>query len=155
MTILKDENSKLISTRTVTSWRVCIDYRILNKATGKDHFLLPFIDQMLDRLAGHKYCCFLDRYSGYNQIAIAFEDQEKTTFTFPYGTFAFRRMPFGLYNAPATFQRCMMATFSNMAEAIMEIFMDDFSVFRSSFDNCLHNLSLVLQRCQDTNLVLN
>ena len=127
----------------------------LNTATRKDHFPLPFIDQMLDRLAGHEYYCFLDGYSGYNQIAIAPEDQEKTTFTCPYGTFAFRRMPFGLCNAPATFQRCMMAIFSDMVERIIEVFMDDFSVFGSSFDHCLNNLSKVLERCVETNLVLN
>ncbi|XP_073051231.1 uncharacterized protein [Primulina eburnea] len=155
MTVVKNENDELISTRTVTGWRVCIDYRKLNNATRKDHFPLPFIDQMLDRLAGYCHYCFLDGYSGYNQIAIAPEDQEKTTFTCPYGTFAFRRMPFGLCNAPATFQRCMMAIFADMVEDIMEVFMDDFSVFGSSFDHCLHNLSLVLQRCQEKNLVLN
>ncbi|XP_056161225.1 uncharacterized protein LOC130135637 [Syzygium oleosum] len=81
--------------------------------------------------------------------------QEKTTFTCPYGTFAYRRMPFGLCNAPATFQRCMMAIFSDMMEKYIEIFMDDFSVFGSSFDSCLNNLALVLQRCEETNLVLN
>nr|XP_027060713.1 uncharacterized protein LOC113687258 [Coffea arabica] len=93
--------------------------------------------------------------AGYNQIAITPEDQEKTTFTCPYGTFAFRRMPFGLCNAPATFQRCMMAIFSDYIEKIMEIFMDDFSVYGSSFDQCLHNLELILQRCEEANLVLN
>ncbi|CAL9005416.1 unnamed protein product, partial [Prunus brigantina] len=66
--------------------------------------------------AGHSHYCFLDGYSGYNQIAIAPEDQEKTTFTCPFGTFAYRRMPFGLCNAPATFQRCMMSVFSDMVE---------------------------------------
>ena len=121
-----------------------MDYRKLNKATRKDHFPLPFIDQMLDRLAGYSYYCFLDGYLWYNQIAIAPEDQEKTTFTCPYRTFAFRRMPFGLCNAPVTFQRCMMAIFSDMVEDIMEIFMDDFSIFSTSFDHCLHNLALVL-----------
>ena len=110
---------------------------------------------MLDRLAGYEYYCFLDGYSGYNQIAIAPEDQEKTTFTCPYGTFAFRRMPFGLCNAPGTFQRCMMAIFSDMVEKTIEIFMDDFSVMGSSFDNCLENLRVVLTRCEETNLVLN
>ncbi|XP_075500158.1 uncharacterized protein LOC142538744 [Primulina tabacum] len=93
--------------------------------------------QMLDRVGGYHYYCFLDGYSGYNQIVIAPEDQEKTTFTCPYGTFAFRRMPFRLCNAPATFQRCMMPIFSDMVEEIMEVFMDDISVFGSSFDHCL------------------
>ena len=134
---------------------MCIDYRKLNTATRKDHYPLPFIDQMLDRLAWHSHYCFLDGYSGYNQIAIALEKQEKTTFTGPYGTFAFRRMPFGLCNAPATFQRCMVSMFSNLVEEVMEIFMDDFSIYGSSFENCLENLETVLQRCQDKNLALN
>ncbi|XP_062108151.1 uncharacterized protein LOC133819026 [Humulus lupulus] len=134
MTVVKNESNELIPTRTVTGWRICIDYWKLNKATRKDHFPLPFIDKMLDRLAGHNYYCFLDGYSGYHQILIAPEDQEKTMFTCPYCTFAFRRMPFGLCNVPATFQRCMMAIFSDMVEKEIEIFMDDFSVYGSSFD---------------------
>ena len=134
---------------------MCIDYKKLNTATRNDHFPLPFIDQMLDRLAGHPHFCFLDGYSRYNQIAIAPEDQEKTTFTCPFGTFAFRRMPFGLCNAPGTFQRCMMSIFSDLAEEVMEIFMDDFIVYGSSFEQCLHNLGTVLQRCKDKNLALN
>ena len=154
-TVIRTENNILVPSRTVTGWRICIDYRKLNKATRKDHFPLPFLDQMLDRLAGYEYYCFLDGYSGYNQITIAPEDQEKTTFTCPYGTFAFRRMPFGLCNAPGTFQRCMMAIFSDMVEKTIEIFMDDFSVMGNSFDNCLENLRAVLARCEETNLVLN
>ena len=154
-TVIRNERNELISTRTVTGWRVCIDYRKLNTATKKDHFPLPFIDHMLDRLVGHPHLCFLDGYSGYNQISIALEDQEKTTFTCPYGTFAFRRIPFGLCNAPATFQRCMMSMFSNLVEEVMEIFMDDFIVYGSSFEHCLQNLGTVLHRCQDKNLALN
>ena len=84
-----NEKNELLPTRTVTGWRICIDYRRLNKVTRKDHFPLPFIDQMLDRLAGNDYFCFLDGYSRYNHITITPEDQEKTTFTCPYGTFAF------------------------------------------------------------------
>ena len=110
---------------------------------------------MLNRLAGQEYYCFLDGYSGYNQISIALEDQVKITFTCPYGIFALQRMPFGLCNAPATFQRCMMAIFSNMVKQIIEVFMDEFSVFGKSFEECLHNLALVLQHCEETNLVLN
>ncbi|GJS92871.1 reverse transcriptase domain-containing protein [Tanacetum coccineum] len=82
-------------------------------------------------------------------------DQEKTTFTCPFGTYAYKRMPFGLCNAPATFQRCMLAIFHDMIEESVEVFMDDFSVFGNSFDNCLKNLDKMLQRCKDANLVLN
>ncbi|GJU56236.1 reverse transcriptase domain-containing protein [Tanacetum coccineum] len=136
-TIVENDENELIPTRLVTGWRVCIDYRKLNEATRKDHFPLPFMDQMLERLAGNEYYCFLDGFSGYFQIPIDPHDQEKTTFTCPYGTFAYRRMPFGLCNAPGTFQRCMMAIFHDMIEKMMEVFMDDFSVFGNSFENCL------------------
>ena len=155
ITLIRNEKNELIPTRTVTGWRVCIDYRKLNTGTRKYHYPLHFIDQMLDRLVGHSHYCFLDGYSGYNQIAIAPEDQEKTTFTCPYGTFAFRRMPFGLCNALATFRRCMMSIFSNLIEEIMEIFMDDFSIFGSSFKDCLKNLAIVLPRCKEKNSSLN
>ncbi|GJY52780.1 reverse transcriptase domain-containing protein [Tanacetum coccineum] len=81
-------------------------------------------------------------------------DQEKTTFTCPFRTYAYRRMPFGLCNAPATFQRCMLVIFHDMIKESIEVFMDDFSVFRNSFDNCLKNIDKMLQRCKDANLVL-
>ncbi|GKA13091.1 putative nucleotidyltransferase, ribonuclease H [Tanacetum coccineum] len=92
---------------------------------------------------------------GFFQILITPEDQEKTTFTCPYGTFAYRRMPFRLCNAPASFQRCMMAIFHDMVEDFMVVFMDDFLVFGNFFDQCLNNLDKMLGRCEDTNLVLN
>ncbi|GJV64423.1 reverse transcriptase domain-containing protein [Tanacetum coccineum] len=155
MTVVKNDENDLIPTRLVTGWRVCIDYRKLNEATRKDHFPLPFMDQMLERLAGNQFYCFLDGFSGYFQIPIDPKDQEKTTFTCPYGTFAYRRMPFGLCNAPGTFQRCMMAIFHDMIEKTMEVFMDDFSVFGDSFSTCLTHLDKMLKRCEDTNLVLN
>ena len=154
-TVIRNEKNELIPTRTVTGWRVCVDYKKLNTATRMNHYHLPFINQMLDRLAKHSHYCFLDGYSGYNQIAITPEDKEKSTFTCPYGTSAFRRMPFGLCNASATFQRCMMSIFFDLVEEVMEIFMDDFSVYGSSFEDCLKNLETILQRCQDKNLALN
>ncbi|KAL4351851.1 hypothetical protein GQ457_06G014510 [Hibiscus cannabinus] len=129
ITVVTNDENELLPTRTVTGWRICMDYRKLNKATKKDHFPLPFIDQMLDRLAGKEFYCFLDGYSG--------------------------RMPFGLCNAPATFQRCMLAIFSDMVEEFFEVFMDDFSVSGETFDSCLGNLAKVLKRCEEADLVLN
>nr|GFA95853.1 reverse transcriptase domain-containing protein [Tanacetum cinerariifolium] len=139
----------------INGWRVCIDYRKLNEATRKDHFPLPFMDQMLERQAGNEYYCFLDGFSGYFQILIDKKDQKKTTFTCPYGTFTYKRMPFGLCNALGTFQRCMMAIFHDMIEKTMEVFMDYFSVFGNSFSTCLTNLENMLKRCEDTKLALN
>ena len=110
--VVKNDSGDEVATRPVTGWRICIDYRKLNAATSKDHFPLPFIDQIVEKLAGQKY-----------------------VFTCPYGTFAFRRMPFGLCNAPATFQRCMMSIFSDMVGESLEVFMDDFSIFGSTLKN--------------------
>ena len=84
VTTVKNEKGEELSTRLTTSWRVCVDYRRLNEVTRKDHFPLPFIDQLLERVSGYPYYCFLDGYSGYFQIEIAPEDQEKTTFTCPF-----------------------------------------------------------------------
>nr|GEW26087.1 DNA-directed DNA polymerase [Tanacetum cinerariifolium] len=125
-TVVENEENELIPTRLVMGWSVCIDYRKLNDATRKDHFPLPFMDQMLERLAGNEYYCFLDGFSGYFQTLIDTQDQENTTFMCIYGTFAYRRMPFGLCNAPGTFQR-----------------------------TCLSHLDKMLKRCKDTNLCLN
>nr|GEX77908.1 reverse transcriptase domain-containing protein [Tanacetum cinerariifolium] len=129
-TVVENEENELIPTRLVTGW------------------------WMLERLAGNEFYGFLDGFSGYFQIPINPRDLEKTTFTCPYGTFAYRRKPFGLCNAPGTFQRCMLAIFHDMVEKTMEVFMDDFSVFRNSFE-CLSRLDKMLQRCEDTNLCLN
>ncbi|XP_073033722.1 uncharacterized protein [Primulina eburnea] len=155
ITVVRNQNGELVPTRVQNGWRMVIDFRKLNLATRKDHFPLPFIDQTLERLAGKTYFCFLDGFSGYYQIVIAQEDQEKTTFTCPFGTFAYRRMPFGLCNAPGTFQRCMLSIFSEYIENCIEVFMDDFTVYGDSFDNCLSHLSKILKRCMETNLVLN
>ena len=155
VTTVKNEKGEELSTRLTTGWRVCIDYRRLNEVTRKDHFPLPFIDQLLERVSGHPLYCFLDGYSRYFQIEIALEDQEKTTFTCPFDTYAYRRMPFGLCNASTTFQRCMLSMFSDMVERIMEVYMDDITVYGGNFEECLTNLEAILQRCIEKNLVLN
>ncbi|GKF04838.1 reverse transcriptase domain-containing protein [Tanacetum coccineum] len=160
MTVVTNDENELVPTRLVTGWRVCIDYRKLNEATRKDHFPLSFMDQMLERLAGNEYYCFLDGFLGYFQIPIDPKDQEKTTFTCPYGMFAYRRMPsrrmpFGLCNAPGTFQRCMMAIIHDMIKKRIEVTMDDFSVFGNSFGNFLSRVDKMLQRFENTNLCLN
>jgi hypothetical protein len=132
-----------------------VDYRALNKATQKDHFPLPFIDQVLDSLSGKKFFSFLDGFSGYNQIKIAPQDQDKTTFTSPWGTFAYRVLPFGLCNAPTTFQRAVIGIFSDMLNDSMEIFMDDFTPYGVSFQEALQNLEKVLKRCIQAHLSLS
>jgi hypothetical protein len=125
---------------------MCIDYQKLNTATKKNHFLLLFINEMLEQLVKHSFFCFLDGYSGYHHIPIHPDDQSKTTFTCPYGTYAYHRMSFGLCNAPASFQWCMMSIFSDMIEGPLS---------RKTFDHCLENLDEVLQRYQEKDLILN
>ena len=134
---------------------MCIDYQELNKATKKDHFPLPFIDEILEQLANRTFFYFIDGYSGYHQILIHPDNQSKTTFTCPYRTYAYRRMSFGLCNAPTSFQRCLMPIFSDMIEEIMEVFMDDFSIYEKTFNDCLENLDKVLQRYEEKHLVFN
>jgi hypothetical protein len=154
ITLVKNKNDGLIPTCISSGWRMCVDYRKLNLFTLKDHFSLPFKDQMLERLAGKSFYCFLDGYNGYNQIVINPEDQAKTIFTCPFGTYTYRRMPYGLCNAPATFQKCIMSIFSDYIERIIKVFMDDYTLYGDSFDKCLESLSLVLKRCIETNIVL-
>ena len=155
VTVTMNEKGQEIQTCLSTKWRVCINYQKLNVVMKKDHFPLPFIDQILDQLAGQIYFCFLDGYSGYNQITIHLDDQEKTMFTCPFGPFAFRRMLFRLYNAPATFQRCMMAIFSDFLGDSLEVFMDDFSIFGDDFDSCLSHVTKILEVCVKKRLVLS
>ncbi|GJS14034.1 reverse transcriptase domain-containing protein [Tanacetum coccineum] len=152
---LKGTCHLILNISFLEGWRVCIDYRKLNEATRKDHFPLPFMDQMLERLAGNQFYCFLDGFSGYFQIPIDPKDQEKDNHLLAIRNVCYRACPFGLCNAPGTFQRCMMAIFHDMIEKTMEVFMDDFSVFGDSFSTCLSHLDKMLKRCEDTNLVLN
>ena len=98
--MVENKNKELVQKWLSTKIRVSINYRKLNADTRKDHFPLSFIDQMVERLAGHEYYYFLDSYSGYNQISIALKYQEKATFICPFGNFAYRRMPFSCAMPP-------------------------------------------------------
>nr|GFB35445.1 reverse transcriptase domain-containing protein [Tanacetum cinerariifolium] len=155
MTVVANENNDLIPTKLVTGWRVCIDYRKLNDVTRKDHFPLPFMDQMLERLAWDEFYCFLDGFSGYFQIPIDPQDQEKLlshALMEPSRTDACH---LACVMLQVLSQRCMMSIFHDMIKKTMEVFMDDFSVFGDSFSSCLTNLDKMLNRCEETNLVLN
>ena len=134
--------------------RVCQDFRKLNAATKKDHYPLPFIDMVLDHVAGQECFSFLDGFSGYNQVFIRIGDQLKTTFTTDWGTYAFNRMPFGLCNAPGTFQRLMMDIFRDFLKHFLEVFIDDFAVF-SKWHEHLDCLRRTFQRCRETQLKLH
>ncbi|XP_049352644.1 uncharacterized protein LOC125817112 [Solanum verrucosum] len=136
LTVVPNENGGLVSMRPVTGWRICMYYQKLYSWTEKDHFPMLFMDQILNRLSERGWYCFLDWYYGHNQISIAPKEQEKTTFTCLYGTFAFKRMPFELCNASATFQCCMFSIFADMVDDSMEVFMDDFSVVGDIFEAC-------------------
>ncbi|KAK8998743.1 hypothetical protein V6N11_084126 [Hibiscus sabdariffa] len=154
VTVVENFEGELVLTRVQNGWRVYIDYRKLNSLTRKDHFPLPFIDQMIERLVGKSHYFCLDGFSGFFQIPVAPEDKEKTTFTCPFGTFTCRRMPFGLCNAPATFQRCMLSIFSDYVEKGIEVFMDDFMVygfyrrFIKDFSKIAQPLCTLLQKDQ-------
>jgi hypothetical protein len=122
----------VIPKKVTGKWKICVDFRELNKATLKDYFPLPFINQVLDTLSGKKYFSFLYGYSGYKQILIAPKDQENTTFTCPWGTYAYRVLPFGLCNSPATFQRLVFGIFFDLIHDCVEVYMDDFTVYVST-----------------------
>lgn len=154
VTVVKNDKGKAVAKCVEIGWRMCIDYRKM-KSIRKDYLPFPFIDQMLECLARHSHLCYLDGYSGFFQIPIHPDDQEKTTFTCTYGTFTYLRILFRLCNAPATFQQCMMVIFTYLIDNIMEVFMDDFLVCGQSFEGCLANLELVLEMCVKVNLILN
>ena len=145
MVLVKKKNGKI---------RVCIDYRALNKRTQKDHFPLPFINTILDEVAGQELYTFMDGYSGYNQISIAPEDHHKTAFITPWGTFIYVVMPFGLCNAPSAFQRAMSFAFSDLLHRSMTVFIDDFSTHSSAVEH-LYWVRECLIRCCRTRIAVN
>jgi hypothetical protein len=141
-------SSLVVVTKKVTrKWIFCVDFQELNKATLKDYFPLPFIDQVLDALSEKKYFSFLYGYNGYNHILIALEDQDKTTFTYPWGTYSYKVLPFGLCNAPTTFQRVVLGIFFDLIHDFVEVYMDEFTVYGNTYQESLDNLEKVLIRC--------
>jgi hypothetical protein len=136
-------------------WRMCIDYTDLNKACPKDPFPLPCIDKLLDKSAGYKYLSFLDAYSGYNQIPMAPEDQDKTSFIIDLGVFCYNVMLFGLKNAGATYQRMMDKVFAEMRGREVEVYIDDMIVKTKDNEDPSKDLESVFQRLRQYNLRLN
>jgi len=134
--------------------RTCQDYQQLNAITKKDYFLLSFADSILHVVVGHECYLFLDGFSSYNQVQIASKDQLKTTFTIDWGTFAYKVMPFGLCNAPATFQRVMTQAFQKYLRVLVEIFLDDFCTFSTKEDH-LKWLGKCLDQCAEFGISLN
>lgn len=150
--MVPSEKTELVATRPVTRWRVYIDQRKLNTQTQRDHFLMPFIVKMLDRLTKRSRYYFLNSYSRYYQISIALKDQEKTISTTPYGTFAFQGMPFKLCNSPTTFLYYMMSIFFYIVEHNIDVFIDEFLIIGDSFDDYMAHLANPLQRYKKYNL---
>jgi hypothetical protein len=133
---------------------VCMEFRDLNKACSKDNFHTPFIDQILDECAGNKIFSFMDRFSGYNQIKIKPKDQHNTTFICPWGTFAYRKMPFSLKNVGETFQHATNFTFHDLKH-IVKSYLDDLVAHsRKRVDHVTH-LRLVFERCRYYRIWLN
>lgn len=134
------------------SLRLCVDYRLLNSKTRKDAFPLPRIEESLDALSGARWFSTLDLASGYNQVPVAEQDKPKTAFCTPFGLFEFNRMPFGLCNAPGTFQRLMQRMFGDQQGQSLLLYLDDIIVFSSSVDQHLQRLEMVLRRLQTEGL---
>ncbi|MCO5561610.1 hypothetical protein L7F22_015231 [Adiantum nelumboides] len=112
-------------------WRVCVDYKPLNVATKRDHFPLPFQDEIMNEVAHYECYTLCDGYFGYFQIKIVEEDQRKTTFVTPWGCFAYKVMPFGLTNAPATFQLYVTHVFQPFFGESIRVFIDEFCIYSS------------------------
>ncbi|XP_017973143.1 PREDICTED: uncharacterized protein LOC108661378 [Theobroma cacao] len=135
--------------------RMCVDYRDLNKASPKDNFPLPHIDTLVDNTARHSMFSFMDGFSGYNQIKMALEDTEKTTFITMWGTFCYKVMPFGLKNAGVTYQRAMVSLFHDMMHREVEVYVDDMIVKARKTEDHATNLERLFKRLRKFQLKLN
>ena len=136
-------------------WRICIDFTDLNKACPKDSFPLPHIDMLVDATAGHELLSFMDAFSGYNQILMHPDDQEKTSFITERGTFCYKVMPFGLKNAGATYQRLVNQMFADMLGKSMEVYIDDMLVKSLAAADHLNHLEQSFQVLEKYNMKLN
>lgn len=134
------------------SLRMCVDYRPLNGKTRKDAFPLPRIEESLDALSGARWFSTIDLASGYNQVPVLEKDRPKTAFCTPFGLFEFNRMPFGLCNAPSTFQRLMQRMFGDQQGQSLLLYLDDIVIYSSSVEQHLQRLEMVLGRLQKEGL---
>ena len=135
--------------------RICIDFRNLKKASLKDNFPLPTMEQILQSVAGSELMSFLDGFSGYNQVLVHPDNQLKTTFRTKWGTYAYQKMPFGLINAGVTFQRAMDIAFRGSINRTVVVYLDDITVFSKKRYNHLHDLNQIFQRCKRYGISLN
>ena len=136
-------------------WRMCVDFTDLNNACPKDSLSLLKIDQLVDSIVGHKLLTFMDTFSGYNQIQMVEEDQEKTTFITSQGLYCYKVMPFGLKNAEATYQRLVNQMFSKQIERNVEVYVDDMLVKSKEEENHLDDLRETFNMLRQYNMKLN
>jgi len=128
--------------------KLCVDFRNLNKCSNKDNYPLPKMEHLLQRILGATVMSFLDGFSGYNQVSVHPDDQEKTTFTTPWGTFMYAKMPFGLMIVGATFQRAMDISFVGEKDKFVLIYLDDITVYSSSHEEHMKHLKRVFLKCR-------
>ena len=136
-------------------WRLCIDFTDVNRACPKDSFPLPRIDLIVDATAGHELLSFMDAFSGYNQISMDPDDQEKTSFVTGQGTYCYRVMPFGLKNVGATYQRLVNRMFQKQIRASMEVYIDDMLVKSTTAELHIAHMSEAFQILREYNMKLN
>ena len=134
---------------------MCVDFRNLNRSSLKDNYPLPKIEQILQKVVGAQRISMVDGFSGYNPIALNPNDREKTTFTTPWGTFMYDKIPFGLMNAGDTFQRATDITFVAESDKFVVIYLDDITVFSQSDDEHLKHLKQTFLKCRKYGLSLN
>jgi hypothetical protein len=135
--------------------RLCIDFRNLNRSSLKDNYLLPKMDHVLEKMVGANIMSMIDGFSGYNQIAVHKDDKEKTVFTTPWGTFIYKKMPFGLMNAWATFQQEMDIAFVGEKDKFIIIYLEDLTIFSNSDAEHLVHLKKTFEKCRKFGLSLN